>query len=92
MSLKIKKKKHNSSNIYLKENIYDTKTLLKLSMLNELLFSNNNGLKINIKKKQSKTPSKSIKRKARTPLPFSPKERVIESNKKTKESKKEKIK
>ena len=50
MSLKIQKKKHNSSNIYLKENIYDTKTLLKLSMLNELLFSNNNGLKINIKK------------------------------------------
>ena len=63
MSLKIQKKKHNSSNIYLKENIYDTKTLLKLSMLNELLFSNNNGLKINIKKKQSKTPSKSIKEK-----------------------------
>ena len=78
MSLKIQKKKHNSSNIYLKENIYDTKTLLKLSMLNELLFSNNNGLKINIKKKQSKTPSKSIKRKARTHLHFSQKERIIE--------------
>ena len=92
MSLKIQKKKHTSSNIYLKDNIYDTKTLLKLSMLNELLFNNNNGLKINIKKKQSKTPSKSLKRKARTPLPFSPKERIIESNKKIKESKKEKIK
>ena len=52
MSLKIQKKKHTSSNIYLKDNIYDTKTLLKLSMLNELLFNNNNGLKINIKKKQ----------------------------------------
>ena len=77
MSKKLQKKKHNSSNIYLKDNNNDTKTLLKISMLNEFLLSNNNGFKINIKKRQSKTPSKTIKRKARTPLPFSPKGREV---------------